>query len=95
MPPAALQEDTPVKSTVSRTAAILWAVISASVAVGFYAAVFLSQLNSRLASIETFMRHEAVTQSQAERYAAVFKWENRDLRIIVPDPELYQDKPRS
>lgn len=53
------------------------------------------KIDARLTSIEAFMRNEAVTQSQAERYAAAFRWENRELRIVVPKPEDYQDKPKS
>jgi hypothetical protein len=97
-----LHAETPIKSTVSKTVAVLSSIISAAVAVGFYAAFFLSDLakqrdetNRRLSSIETFMRNEVVTQSQAERYAAAFKWENRDLRIVVPEPANFQDKPKS
>ena len=46
--------------------------------------------DTRLSAIESFMKSEAVTQSQAERYAAAFRWENRGLDIAVPDPKRYQ-----
>lgn len=49
-----------------------------------------SKINDRLVSIETFMKSEAVTQSQAERYAAAFRWENRSLDLTVPEPKRYQ-----
>ena len=90
----ALHSETPVKSTVSRTVSILGSIIGTTAVVVWYAAGQVAELNRRLASIETFMRDEAVTQSQAERYAAAFKWENRALNIVVPEPEDYQDKPK-
>lgn len=92
---SSLHSETPVKSTVSKTVAILGSTISMTAIVVWYAAGQVSELNRRLASIEEFIRSEAVTQSQAERYAAAFRWENRELRIVVPEPGFYQDKTRS
>jgi hypothetical protein len=97
----ALHAETPVKSTVSKTVALLVSVISAASGASWFLAVQVSayrdtlrQMDARLASIESFMRTEAVTQSQAERYAAAFKWENRAISIVVPTPADYQDKPK-
>jgi hypothetical protein len=92
---AALTESTPVKSTVSRTVAIMASSLTFAATVAWYAAIQYAELNRRLASIEEFMRHEVVTQSQAERYAAIFRWENRSLQIMVPEPSNYRDKPKS
>jgi hypothetical protein len=99
--PAAIHEDTPVKSTLAKTVSILCAVTTAAAGAGWLLArevsaykETLGQVNARLTSIESFMRHEAVTQSQAERYAAAFKWENRAISIVVPAPADYQDKPK-
>jgi hypothetical protein len=92
---AALHAETPVKSTVSKTVAIFVSTIGAATATGWYVALQVSELNRRLASIEGFIRHEVVTQSQAERYAASFRWENRNMPIVVPAPSDYQDKPKS
>ena len=98
----ALHSDSPVKSTVSKTAAFIVAIVSAAFSMGVYVTVQLSSVsaqaietNRRLSSIEGFIRNEVVTQSQAERYAAAFKWENRALHIVVPEPAAYQDKPKS
>lgn len=43
------------------------------------------------ARVETFIREQAVTQEQAERYAAAFRWENRNLEIIVPSVREYRN----
>jgi hypothetical protein len=37
------------------------------------------------------MDKKFVTQSQAERYAAEFRWENRGLGITVPDVPKFRD----
>lgn len=99
MQPVSLHADTPVKSTVSKTVAIFGTVIGFT-AVAVWATAWqlfamrteAAKTNERLASIESFMRHEAVTQSQADRFAAVFKWENRSLNIFVPEPSDFRDK---
>jgi hypothetical protein len=41
--------------------------------------------------IEAFIKSEAVTQNQAVRYAAEFRWENRALGITVPDVSKFRD----
>lgn len=92
---AAIHAETPVKSTVSRTVAILGSTIGTTAVLVWYAALQVSELNRRLASIEEFIRNEAVTQSQAKDYASAFRWENRELRITVPDPSIYHEKPKS
>jgi hypothetical protein len=93
--PAALTESTPVKSTISRTVAIMASSLTFAATVAWYAAIQYAELNRRLASIEDFMRNEVVTQSQADRLANVFRWENRALQIVVPEPSNYRDKPKS
>jgi hypothetical protein len=101
MPPAALHPETPVKSTVTKFVALLGSVIGFT-ALAVWATAWqlfamrteAAKTNERLASIEHFMRHEAVTQSQAERYAYAFERENRRLNIVVPDPADYRDKPK-
>jgi heme-degrading monooxygenase HmoA len=100
--PAAIHSETPVKSTVAKFIAVIASTASLAASGAWYLAVQVSaykealdKVDARIAGIESFMRHEAVTQSQAERYASVFRWENRDMRIVVPDPELYRDKPKS
>jgi predicted cation transporter len=101
MPPA-IHAETPVKSTVAKTVALLASTASLAAGGAWYLAVQVSaykeelnKVNTRLVSIETFIRNEVVTQSQAERYASVFRWENRELGITVPEPSRYQDKPKS
>lgn len=93
----ALSIDTIFKSTLGKVvtgAAALTVLVWQGRGVAEAVTTRMDKIDARLTSIETFMRHEAVTQSQAERYAAAFKWENRDLRIVVPEPELYRDKPK-
>jgi hypothetical protein len=31
-----------------------------------------------------------VTQEQADRYAASYRWENRSLNLVVPEPKLFR-----
>ena len=97
-----IHAETPVRATIAKLIAgiitVSGAVWYVRGAVADYQAAMsyrMDIIDRRLTSIEQFIRHEAVTQSQAERYANAFKWENRALGISVPDPAHYQDKPRS
>lgn len=51
----------------------------------------LRSLRAEVVALRSDMDRKFVTQSQAERYAAAFRWENRGAGIVVPDVILYRD----
>lgn len=54
--------------------------------------VELAAIRDNQARVELFLRNEVVTQRQADRFAASFRWENRALNLSVPDPANYRDR---
>lgn len=48
-------------------------------------------LRQDVTAIRDSMAKQYVTQSQAERYAAAFRWENRGQGLVVPDVLQYRD----
>jgi len=88
-----LTSDTPFRSTLAKLLSALLFVVSATWWLrGEFEDLKQGQIRTaeRLSSIEAFMKSEAVTQAQAERYAAAFRWENRSLDLAVPEPRRYQ-----
>lgn len=71
---------------------IQWvSVISFTVGASVWANTQFLELKEGQSRIETFIKHEAVTQRQATLYAAEFRWENRDIGIIVPEVSRFKD----
>ena len=102
MPAAHVKPESRWSSTFAQT----WAIISAIVVSTAAATWFLSNayqaliaemkaLRTEVAAVQSSvssLRGQVVTQTQAERYAAAFKWENRVMNIAVPDPKSFQDR---
>ena len=92
MPP--LKPETRWSATLVQTCSVIGAV---TIAVWFIRGEFeairsdMKANRDTLARMEEFMRSEVVTQTQAERYAAAFQWENRSLPLIVPEVKSYRN----
>lgn len=94
-----IHAETPVKSTIAKIAAGAVGLLGFGLMVGQAVSNYtntmearFSKIDARLSSIDTFMRNEAVTQSQAERYANAFRWDNRNINLSVPPPSDFVDR---
>jgi len=52
-------------------------------------------LREDVAGLRESFDKQVITQAQAERYAAAFRWENRGTGVVVPDLRLFIDSPVS
>ena len=78
MPP--LKPETRWSATLVQTGSV----IACLLGVGWYIRGEVEGIRQSQARVEAFIKEQAITQEQAERYAAAFRWENRHVDLSVP-----------
>lgn len=85
MPP--LKPETRWSATLVQTCSVLACLCGTA----WYIRGEVESIRQSQARIEAFIREQAVTQDQAERYAAAFRWENRNTEVVVPPVRDYRN----